>query len=182
MIDDILKYARMNKELAGVDEDSLESSSELKKLVQAQAAELELLKQRVSAWWERRKQWSGGCGAGGGVCADATIVRSVHTLGDMIVQKCLHCSLFAVPELTNVPGFTYPRRVLSLQIMAGGGGQFIGINGSPHRQAGGGDGSDQGGAGGDGSVYSTGSGGYSYMMQPLGGDGPDSGPFNRVSR
>lgn len=48
MIDDILKYARMNKELAGVDEDSLEASSELKKLVQAQAAELELLKQRVS--------------------------------------------------------------------------------------------------------------------------------------
>ncbi|CAN0169464.1 unnamed protein product, partial [Hapterophycus canaliculatus] len=47
VIDDILKYARMNKELAGVDEDSLETSSELKKLVQTQAAELELLKQRV---------------------------------------------------------------------------------------------------------------------------------------
>lgn len=66
------------------------------------------------------------------------------------------------------------------QIMAGGGGQLIGINGSPHRQAGGA--GDQGGAGGDESVYSTGSGGYSYMMQPLGGDGPDAGPFNRVSR
>lgn len=48
VIDDILKYARVNKELAGVDEDSLEASSELKKLVHAQAAELELLKQRVS--------------------------------------------------------------------------------------------------------------------------------------
>lgn len=67
------------------------------------------------------------------------------------------------------------------QIIAGGGGQFIGINGSP-QAAGGSVGGDQSGAGGDGSVYSTGSGGYSYMMQPLGGDGPEAGPINRVSK
>ncbi|CAB1098159.1 GT48 [Ectocarpus sp. CCAP 1310/34] len=111
VIDDILKYARMNKELAGVDEDSLESSSELKKIVEAQAAELELLKQRI---------------------------------------------------------------------MSGGGGAFIGINGSPHQQQQGGSGGGGVGAGNEecmaGSVYSTDSGGYSYMMQPLGGDGPDAVP------
>lgn len=73
VIDDILKYARMNKELAGVDEDSLEAqSSELKKLVQAQAAELELLKQRVSGRIERKREkerrvgLKGGRGGGGG--------------------------------------------------------------------------------------------------------------------
>ncbi|CAN0060960.1 unnamed protein product, partial [Ectocarpus sp. 13 AM-2016] len=113
VIDDILKYARMNKELAGVDEDSLESSSELKKIVQAQAAELELLKQRI---------------------------------------------------------------------MSGGGGAFIGINGSLHQQqqgAGGGVGAGEE-EGIAGSVYSTESGGYSYMMQPLGGDGPDAAPTNRA--
>lgn len=66
--------------------------------------------------------------------------------------------------------------------MSGGGGQFIGINGSPHQQRGGGGGGEGGGdGGGEGSVYSTGSGGYSYTMQPLGGDGPDAGPSNRVS-
>lgn len=45
VIDDILKYARMNKEQEGVDDDALEG--DLRKLVQAQAAELEALKQRV---------------------------------------------------------------------------------------------------------------------------------------
>lgn len=60
VIDDILKYARMNKELARVDEDSLDSSSELKKLVEAQAAELELLKQRV-------REGNGRVEGGGGV-------------------------------------------------------------------------------------------------------------------
>lgn len=55
MIDDILKYARMNKELAKVDEDAMDASSELKKLVQAQAAELELLKQRVCFRKERER-------------------------------------------------------------------------------------------------------------------------------
>lgn len=45
VIDDILKYARMNKELAGDDEDLLDG--DLRKLVQLQAAELEVLKQRV---------------------------------------------------------------------------------------------------------------------------------------
>lgn len=48
VIDDILKYARMNKELAGVDDDTLEEDTELKRLVRAQAAELEILKERVS--------------------------------------------------------------------------------------------------------------------------------------
>lgn len=55
VIDDILKYARMNKELAGVDEDSLESSSKLKKIVEAQAAELEILKQRVREGRKRER-------------------------------------------------------------------------------------------------------------------------------
>lgn len=71
--------------------------------------------------------------------------------------------------------------------MSGGGGAFIGINGSPlqqQQQGGGGDGAGVGAGeeGMTGSVYSTGSGGYSYMMQPLGGDGPDAAPTNRVRR
>lgn len=47
VIDDILKYARMNKEMAGVDEDLMETDGDLRKVVQTQAAELEVLKQRV---------------------------------------------------------------------------------------------------------------------------------------
>lgn len=77
-------------------------------------------------------------------------------------------------------------RVLFCQIMSGGGGQFIGINSNPHQQRGGGSGDGTlslGGqvSGGGGSVFSTGSGGYSYVMQPLGGDGREAGPINRVS-
>lgn len=48
VIDDILKYARMNKEQAHKEEDSLEDDQQLRTLVQAQATELELLKKRVS--------------------------------------------------------------------------------------------------------------------------------------
>lgn len=60
---------------------------------------------------------------------------------------------------------------------------MIGINGSPvQQQQGGGGGVGAGEEGMAGSVFSTGSGGYSYMMQPLGGDGPDAAPTNRVRR
>lgn len=47
VIDDILKYARMNKELADKDEDAGSLDTDIRKLVLAQAAELEVLKQRV---------------------------------------------------------------------------------------------------------------------------------------
>ncbi|CAN0466177.1 unnamed protein product, partial [Laminaria digitata] len=47
VIDDILKYARMNKELAGVDEDLLDGNEDLRKIVHMQAAELENLKRKV---------------------------------------------------------------------------------------------------------------------------------------
>lgn len=107
------------------------------------------------------------------------LVHEKHALGGM---GCVLGALLACAETPS----SGPLRVFvgQCQIVAGGGGPFIGINGSPHRQAGGGGGGgdDQGGDGGDGSVYSTGSGGYSYTMQPLGGEGPGSGPINRVSR
>lgn len=48
VIDDILKYARMNKELAHDDEDDpISVAADMKRLVQAQAAELESLKRQV---------------------------------------------------------------------------------------------------------------------------------------
>ena len=48
VIDDILKYARMSKEQAHEVEDSLEEDHQLRRLVQSQTAELEILRQRVS--------------------------------------------------------------------------------------------------------------------------------------
>lgn len=64
VIDDILKYARMNKEMAGLDDDARNSDSELRSLVQAQAAELELLKRRVSRLVRGVLVWLAGWFAG----------------------------------------------------------------------------------------------------------------------
>lgn len=48
VIDDILKYARMNKELADRDEDPMRVNADMRRILQAQAAELEMLKQQVT--------------------------------------------------------------------------------------------------------------------------------------
>lgn len=49
VIDDILKYARMNKELADRDEDPMRVNADMRRILQAQAAELEMLKQQIIA-------------------------------------------------------------------------------------------------------------------------------------
>ncbi|CAM9094798.1 unnamed protein product [Ascophyllum nodosum] len=109
VIDDILKYARMSKEQAHEVEDSLEEDHQLRRLVQSQTAELEILRQRLFS--------TGGANN---------------------------------PQFMGVGGI--------------GGGMGGGIAGSI--------GGEQGGESAPGLLAPTSSGGYSYIMKPLGGESP----------